>query len=111
MFERFYFNYTPSSSPTLSSFASPRDDPKHPVPILLLHLNRINQNSSPRPIERQRCALYILSTGVNPNNRIPFPNTCRAASYSPISARFFSSLSAYMTLIVLAFLFAVSLAS
>lgn len=54
---------------------------------------------------------YILSTGVRPNSFMPLLSTTLALSYNAISATFFSSLSAYITLIVFAFLFAVSFAS
>lgn len=54
---------------------------------------------------------YILSTGVRPSSFMPLASTCLALSYRPMSATFFSGLSAYMTLMVFAFLLLVSLAS
>lgn len=55
--------------------------------------------------------LYIRSTGDNPSSVIPLFSTILAASYIAINATFFSGLSAYITLNVLAFLLLRSIAS
>ena len=117
MFEGLCLLSTPLSSPSLPPIQQTME---HPLslqtrPSHLPHQTRKSLDyrlppttpfsQPPESQNQQELFFYILSTGVNPNNRIPFPNTWRAASYSPINARFFSSLSAYMTLIVLAFLF------
>ena len=65
----------------------------------------------PIPSKIRHTLTYILSTGVRPSSFIPLDSTTLALSYKPISATFFSGLSAYMTLMVFAFLLAVSLAS
>lgn len=54
---------------------------------------------------------YILCTGERPSNCMPLLSTILAASYIAIRATFFSGLSAYMTLSVLALLLFLSIAS
>lgn len=70
-------------------------------------ITEVGSNSA----RRHFCRFYILSTGVRPSSFMPLASTCLALSYRPMSATFFSGLSAYTTLIVFAFLLLVSLAS
>jgi hypothetical protein len=67
------FSLAPAESCITSSS---RPHPVSPIPSHRTSTTTTTQSTSPRAFP-----IYILSTGVNPNNLIPFPNTCLAALY------------------------------